>query len=116
MQIEVRAGESRLVPLSERLRRLPWWALAAALLGILFAWHIHTDQTYNQIFRAILSGVSITLYVTAVAYSAALVLGLLLAFARLSRTCSSTSRHFLRGDRTGRAGASAAALHRLRRL
>lgn len=85
MQIEVRAGESRLVPLSERLRRLPWWALAAALLGILFAWHIHTDQTYNQIFRAILSGVSITLYVTAVAYSAALVLGLLLAFARLSK-------------------------------
>lgn len=85
MQIEVRAGESRLVPLSERLRRLPWWALVAALLGILFAWHIHTDQTYNQIFRAILSGVSITLYVTAVAYSAALVLGLLLAFARLSK-------------------------------
>ncbi len=85
MQIEVRAGESRLVPLSERLRQLPWWALVAALLGILFAWHIHTDQTYNQIFRAILNGVSITLYVTAVAYSAALVLGLLLAFARLSK-------------------------------
>ncbi|MCS6870279.1 MAG: amino acid ABC transporter permease [Anaerolineae bacterium] len=85
MQIKVSAGESRLLPLSERLRRLPWWALTAALLGILFAWHIHTDQTYNQIFQAILNGVGITLYVTAIAYSAALVLGLLLAFARLSK-------------------------------
>ncbi|MFN7210611.1 MAG: amino acid ABC transporter permease [Aggregatilineales bacterium] len=85
MQIEVKAGESRLVPLSERLQRLPWWALVAALLGILFAWHIHTDQTYNQIFRAILNGVSVTLSVTVTAYGAALVLGLLLAFARLSK-------------------------------
>jgi len=74
-----------LLPAGERLRRVPWWALVAALLGILFAWHIHTDQTYNEIFRAILNGVGITLYVTAVAYSAALLLGLLLAFARLSR-------------------------------
>jgi polar amino acid transport system permease protein len=74
-----------LLPAGERLRRVPWWALVAALLGILFAWHIHTDQTYNEIFRAILNGVGITLYVTAVAYSAALLLGLLLAFARLSK-------------------------------
>jgi len=74
-----------LLPAGERLRRVPWWALVAALLGILFAWHIHTDQTYNEIFRAILNGVGITLYVTAIAYSAALQLGLLLAFARLSK-------------------------------
>ena len=74
-----------MLPAGERLRRVPWWALVAALLGILFAWHIHTDQTYNEIFRAILNGVGITLYVTAVAYSAALLLGLLLAFARLSK-------------------------------
>jgi polar amino acid transport system permease protein len=78
-------GRSRLLPAGEHLRRVPWWALVAALLGILFAWHIHTDQTYNEIFRAILNGVGITLYVTAVAYSAALLLGLLLAFARLSK-------------------------------
>ncbi len=85
MTVDGRVGESRLLPLGERLRRLPWWALVAALLGMLFAWHIHTDQTYNEIFRAILNGLSITLYVTAVAYSAALALGLLLAFARLSK-------------------------------
>ncbi len=65
---------------------MPWWAIVAALLGLLFAWHIHTDRTYNEIFRAILNGVGITLYVTVVAYSAALLLGLLLAFARLSRS------------------------------
>jgi polar amino acid transport system permease protein len=74
-----------LLPVGERLRRAPWWALVALLLGILFAWHIHTDQTYNEIFRAILNGVGITVYVTAVAYSAALLLGLLIAFARLSK-------------------------------
>ncbi|MCE7948008.1 MAG: amino acid ABC transporter permease [Chloroflexi bacterium CFX4] len=74
-----------MLPVGERLRRAPWWALVALLLGILFAWHIHTDQTYNEIFRAILNGVGITIYVTAVAYSAALFLGLLIAFARLSK-------------------------------
>ncbi len=85
MSIHTELGTSRLLPVSERLRRLPWWALVAVLLGLLFAWHIHTDQTYNEIFRAILNGVGITIYVTAVAYSAALCLGLLIAFARLSK-------------------------------
>jgi polar amino acid transport system permease protein len=83
--IHTEIGQSRLLPFSQRLRNLPWWAFLAALLGILFAWHIHTDRTYNEIFQAILNGVGITLYVTAIAYSAALVLGLLLAFARLSK-------------------------------
>ncbi len=85
MGIHTELGKSRLLPVGERLRRAPWWALVALLLGILFAWHIHTDQTYNEIFRAILNGVGITIYVTAVAYSAALFLGLLIAFARLSK-------------------------------
>ncbi len=85
MSIHTELGTSRLLPVSERLRRLPWWALVAVLLGLLFAWHIHTDQTYNEIFRAILNGVGITIYVTAVAYSAALCLGLLIALARLSK-------------------------------
>ncbi len=85
MGIHTDLGKSRLLPVGERLRRAPWWALVALLLGILFAWHIHTDQTYNEIFRAILNGVGITVYVTAVAYSAALLLGLLIAFARLSK-------------------------------
>lgn len=83
--IHTEIGRSRLLPAGERLRRVPWWALVAALLGILFAWHIHTDQTYNEIFRAILNGVGITVYVTVIAYSAALLIGLLLAFARLSK-------------------------------
>lgn len=85
MSMNTDLGTSRLLPVGERLRRLPWWALVAVLLGLLFAWHIHTDQTYNEIFRAILNGVGITLYVTAVAYSAAVQLGLLIAFARLSK-------------------------------
>jgi polar amino acid transport system permease protein len=78
-------GESRLVPLSNRLSRLPWWALVAMILGLLFTWQIATDATYSAILSAISDGLLITIFVTIVAYTFATLLGLLLAYARLSK-------------------------------
>jgi len=75
----------RRFPGSERLSRLPWWAFVTALLGILFTWQITTSASYQEIFNAIFSGVLLTLFVTAVAYSLSLLVGLLLAFARMSK-------------------------------
>src|SRR5579859_6231285 len=71
-------------PLPDRLSRLPWWALAMALLGILIAWGMVTDQTYLGILSRLSVGVLETLHVTIVAYAFALVVGLLVALARLS--------------------------------
>jgi polar amino acid transport system permease protein len=70
--------------LSDRLSRWPWWALAAALLGVLFAWSILTDQTYHGIFDRISEGIVVTLRVTVLAYGLALVLGLIVALGRVS--------------------------------
>jgi polar amino acid transport system permease protein len=62
--------------------RLPYWLLAIMLLGVLLLWQIVTDANYNVIFRALLTGIAQTVYVTLVAYSGALVLGLVVGLAR----------------------------------
>ncbi len=78
------ARESRLLPLTNRLSRLPYWLLAAILLGILFLWIMLTNSDYRVILDAIRKGVSVTVYVTVVAYGLALALGLLIGLMRVS--------------------------------
>jgi polar amino acid transport system permease protein len=67
-----------------RLARLPYWALALLLLGVLFSWQISTSASYQVILDKVNDGIGVTLWVTAVAFFSAIVLGLLVAFARLS--------------------------------
>ncbi len=66
------------------LSRMPWWLLAIGLLFVLGAWGIGASTTYKQIFAALQGGIVMTLWVTAVAFSAATLLGLLVALARTS--------------------------------
>jgi polar amino acid transport system permease protein len=66
------------------LDRLPYWLIAALLLGVFIAWRIATDETYTTIFLALAAGITVTIYVTAVAYAGAVVLGLLVGLARVS--------------------------------
>ena len=66
------------------LSRVPWWLLAVGLLFVLGAWGIAGDTTYSQIFRSLQAGIWTTLWVTAIAFSAATILGLLVALARTS--------------------------------
>lgn len=66
------------------LSRVPWWLLAIALVFVLGAWGIFSNTTYGQIFRSLQDGIWTTLWVTAVAFSAATILGLILALARTS--------------------------------
>jgi len=65
-------------------REVPWWLLAIALLGVLTLWAIVADQSYADIFRALSGGIVTTIWVTAVAFFCAFVLGLLVALARTS--------------------------------
>ena len=66
------------------LSRLPWWLLASVLLFVLGLWGIVGDQGYSTIFQALSGGIGTTLWVTAVAFSLATLLGLGIALARTS--------------------------------
>lgn len=76
--------ESRLAPFTNRLARLPYWLLAALLLGIFFLWTMVTDAGYRVILAAVAKGLWTTIYVTLIAYSLAILLGLLLGLMRVS--------------------------------
>lgn len=75
----------RLVPFTARLSRWPWWALVAALIGVLFMWQASTDETYQVILGAVGDGLGTTIFVTVVAFAFAMLVGLIVAFMRLSR-------------------------------
>lgn len=66
------------------LSRLPWWLLAIALLFVLGLWGIVGDRGYSTIFRALSGGIGTTLWVTAVAFTLATLMGLGIALARTS--------------------------------
>jgi polar amino acid transport system permease protein len=65
--------------------RLPYWLLLAMLLGVLILWRVVTNASYAVIFAAVARGIGITIYVTIVAYAGALVVGLLVGLARVSK-------------------------------
>lgn len=64
--------------------RTPYWLLAIALLFVLGLWAMTANQGYATIFHALSGGMLTTLWVTAIAFAAATILGLLIALARTS--------------------------------
>jgi polar amino acid transport system permease protein len=71
--------------LTGMLARLPYWLLAAILLGLVFLWRVFSDETYTIILTAVAGGVGNTLWVTLVAFSGAIVVGLLIGLLRITR-------------------------------
>ncbi len=65
--------------------RLPYWLLAALLLGVLLLWSLLADADYNLIFSAVSKGVGVTMYVCLVAFGFSLLVGLAFGLARVSR-------------------------------
>ena len=76
---------SRLLPVTDRLSRLPYWLLAAILLAVYFLWVIATNGDYQVIFSATVKGMGTTIYVTLIAYTVATLLGLVMGLLRLSK-------------------------------
>jgi polar amino acid transport system permease protein len=68
-----------------RRREFPLWLLAMALLGILVLWLIAGNADYAEIALVLSRGIVTTLWVTAVAFALASVLGLVVALGRTSR-------------------------------
>jgi polar amino acid transport system permease protein len=78
-----RAQRSHLIPITDRFSRLPYWFLVAVLLAILFLWGIANNGDYRIIFDAVRKGVWTTLYVSLIAYTLAISLGLFLSLLRV---------------------------------
>ncbi len=69
---------------SAREHFLPFWLLGIILLGILTLWSIVSRADYRVIFRATAGGLLTTLWVSLVAFSFAIVLGLIGGLCRVS--------------------------------
>ena len=80
-----RPQRSHLVPLADSLSRLPYWFLVAMLLAVVLLWVIARDADSQVIFNAVRQGVWTTIYVSAVAFALAVVLGLLPSLLRVYR-------------------------------
>lgn len=81
----VNPHEARLLPQTKNLSDLPWWLLVAISIGASITLLIVTDEQMNVIFRAIITGIGITLGVTFMAYTLAITLGLIFGLGRVSR-------------------------------
>jgi len=69
----------------KRSPEIPWWLLAIALIFVLVLWSVFANNDYQVIFRALIKGVATTLYVTALAFTFASIVGIGVAILRTSR-------------------------------
>lgn len=78
-------GQGRLLPVTSNLEKLPWWALALALLAVLIVFNILTSPLYQDAFNFIKEGIVTTIRVTLIAYGLSLIGGLILGLGRVSK-------------------------------
>lgn len=67
-----------------RVAQWPWWLLIIVLFGVLIAWNAATSELYSAIFGRLLLGIGVTIFTTLVAYSLAIVIGLIAGLGRVS--------------------------------
>ncbi len=67
------------------LRDLPWWFFAIILIAIYAFFIISTNENYNSAFNFIKIGLLITVKTTLIAYSFAIIFGLLAGLGRISK-------------------------------
>jgi polar amino acid transport system permease protein len=62
----------------------PWWLVALVLIGVALAAVIITNDIYAQVFRTVVNGAAVTVFVTLIAFALAIMLGLGIALLGLS--------------------------------
>jgi polar amino acid transport system permease protein len=77
-------NRSHLLPVTDQLARLPFWLLGALLIAVFAFWTILNNADYHIIFSAVRKGLATTIYVSVIAYSASLLVGLVLCLMRVS--------------------------------
>lgn len=70
---------------TDRLANFPWWGLFIALLGVLLIYSFANDATYREAFGYLIAGIQLTVYVTLMAFALSMMIGLLTAFAQMSK-------------------------------
>ena len=76
--------EPGILPISARLKKLPWWALFLLLLGIILVYSILNRENYRDAFEFIAPGLQVTLTASIIAFAIALVIGLITGMGRIS--------------------------------
>lgn len=69
----------------DRMANWPWWLLIIVFFGALIAWNAMTSELYATIFSRLLLGIGVTIFTTLVAYSLAVVIGLIAGLGRVSQ-------------------------------
>lgn len=77
-------SKSRFIPFSDCISRMPVWLLAAVILGLIFLWKTTQNAEYSVILSAVAKGIKTTVWVSAVSYFFALLLGLLFGLMKTS--------------------------------
>ena len=72
------------LPLSERLRKFPWWFPALILIAVIGYILILTNEEFRTTFDFIIQGIRITIITSLIAYAFALVIGLIAGLGRIS--------------------------------
>lgn len=68
-----------------RLSQLPWWLLLLGLAGVTLLYQFLTNELYTVILEKLTRGIATTIFVTIVAFSSAIVIGLIAGLGRVSK-------------------------------
>jgi polar amino acid transport system permease protein len=71
--------------ITDRMADFPWWGLFLALLGVFLVYSFAADTTYRETFGYLIEGIQLTVFVTLMAFALSIIIGLLTAFAQMSR-------------------------------
>jgi len=71
--------------ITNRLADFPWWLLIIMLLGVFLIYKFATDATYKDIIETLIVGAKLTIIVTIISFALSLIIGLITAFAQMSK-------------------------------
>lgn len=83
-QVSDRFERSRWFQAADLFSRVPYWLLIIILLGLFFLWRAATGSDYRIILSAVSKGIATTIYVSLVAYTFSIILGLLIGLMRIA--------------------------------
>ena len=63
----------------------PWWGLILALMGVLLIYSFATNASYQDIIVYLVAGIRLTVIVTLVSFIMSMIIGLITAFAQMSK-------------------------------
>lgn len=84
LQFDGKFGRSRWYQAADVFSRVPYWLLIIILLGLFFLWRAATGSDYRIILTAVSKGIATTVYVSLVAYTFSIILGLLIGLMRIA--------------------------------